>query len=83
MHLGSVIRKSLNVKKHPRLAVSLGVGLIVLVALVVSVASMALAVAPSFPDVPATNPYYTAITDLAGRGIITGYANGNFGPATR
>ena len=34
----------------------------------------------SFADVPATHPFYAAITDLASRGVIGGYANGNFGP---
>jgi thiosulfate/3-mercaptopyruvate sulfurtransferase len=33
-----------------------------------------------FADVPATHPYYSAITDLTFRGIIGGYKNGNFGP---
>jgi hypothetical protein len=59
--------------------VTICAGAIVLTALVVSIASLALA-ASTFPDVPATHPYYTAITDLASRGIIGGYANGNFGP---
>jgi hypothetical protein len=52
----------------------------VVLALVVSIASLALATTASFPDVPASHPYYTAITDLASRGIIGGYTNGNFGP---
>jgi hypothetical protein len=60
--------------------VNLGVGAIVVVALLVSIVSLALAVTTSFPDVPATHPYYTAITDLASRGIIGGYKNGEFGP---
>lgn len=33
-----------------------------------------------FPDVPAGHPYHEAISDLANRGIIQGYAGGNFGP---
>jgi hypothetical protein len=36
--------------------------------------------ATTFPDVPADHPYYTAISDLATRGIMGGYANGDFGP---
>jgi len=60
--------------------VSLGVGAILMVALVVSIVSLALATSPSFPDVPASHLYYAAITDLASRGIIGGYNNGNFGP---
>jgi len=33
-----------------------------------------------FPDVPATHPYYTAIGDLASRGVLAGLADGSFGP---
>lgn len=50
------------------------------VILAMSLVSLALADDPSFSDVPATHPYYTAITDLASRDIIGGYGNGNFGP---
>ena len=35
---------------------------------------------PSFPDVPASDPAYEAIGQLAARGIIHGYQDGNFGP---
>ena len=35
---------------------------------------------PTFPDVPPRHPYYTAIMDLASRGIIGGYEDGRFGP---
>jgi hypothetical protein len=35
---------------------------------------------PSFPDVPVSNPAYDVIGQLAARGIIRGYQNGNFGP---
>lgn len=41
--------------------------------------SMALAV-DGFPDVSPGHPYYAAIHDLAGRGIINGYETGDFGP---
>ena len=34
----------------------------------------------TFSDVPASHPYYTAISDLASRGIISGYGGGIFGP---
>jgi hypothetical protein len=55
---------------------------ILTVALVVAVSLVSLAWAgPSFPDVSPSNPYYTAILDLAGRGIVTGYPTGDFGPA--
>ncbi len=33
-----------------------------------------------FPDVPVTDPQYSAIKDLAIRGVIDGYTDGNFGP---
>ena len=35
---------------------------------------------PRFCDVSPSTPYYEAIAQLAGRGIIRGYANGCFGP---
>jgi hypothetical protein len=53
---------------------------ILIVAIVISVVSFAFAVTTSFPDVPSGHPYYAAITELASRGIIGGYDNGNFGP---
>ena len=46
----------------------------------ISVVSLAFAVGPDFQDVPTTHPYYAAITDLASRGVISGYTNGKFGP---
>ena len=33
-----------------------------------------------FVDVPATHPYYAAITYLASRGVSDGYGDGSFGP---
>ena len=80
MNLRSVVRTSSGGSRRRRLTVSLGVGAILMVALVVSIVSLALATSPSFPDVPASHLYYAAITDLASRGIIGGYNNGNFGP---
>jgi hypothetical protein len=65
--------------RRSRLWLSLCAGAMVVAALVVSLASLALA-ASSFPDVPSSHPYHAAITDLADRGIIGGYADGNFGP---
>jgi hypothetical protein len=56
------------------------VAFIVLVAMLLLPAASALALEISFPDVPATHPYSAAILDLAGRGIISGYKNGTFGP---
>ncbi len=57
-----------------------------LVGLLIGLAAMLLVVVPAlasglFSDVPADHPYVTAIEDLANRGIIGGYGNGNFGPA--
>jgi hypothetical protein len=54
------------------------IGAIVLLASLVSVASLALAA--GFTDVPSNNPYYAAISELSSRGIISGYADGTFGP---
>ena len=56
------------------------VGALVVVAVMVCVVSFAFAADTGFPDVYNTNPYYAAITDLAARGIIAGFPNGNFGP---
>jgi molybdate transport system substrate-binding protein len=54
---------------------------VLLAALILSLAgSLSIASAVSFSDVPSSSPYYKAITDLAGRGIISGYSNGKFGP---
>jgi uncharacterized repeat protein (TIGR02543 family) len=65
--------------KHRRLLLSVCLGVIMMVALTVSVVTLALAGA-AFPDVPASHPYYTAINQLSAEGIIGGYTNGNFGP---
>jgi hypothetical protein len=58
------------------------------VALVLSIAPPALAASDvsggasgQFPDVASSSAYASAIRDLATRGIIGGYTNGNFGPA--
>ena len=51
-----------------------------LVVVLLLFASPALAPPPSFSDVPASHPYYAAITDLAERGIMNGYLGGTFGP---
>ncbi|MBN1628558.1 MAG: S-layer homology domain-containing protein, partial [Thermoleophilia bacterium] len=57
-------------------------GAVALVAvLAVSAVSLALADTASFPDVPATDPHHAAIVDLASRGIVEGYTNGDFGPS--
>jgi hypothetical protein len=36
---------------------------------------------PTFPDVSASHPYFTAISGMAARDIIVGYPDGDFGPA--
>ena len=65
-----------------RAAKALCLGASLLVILLVAVVSFPVAdPITSFPDVPASHPYYTAITDLASRGIIGGYGTGNFGPS--
>ena len=40
-------------------------------------------VTPSFNDVPATHFFYQWIEGAAGAGIVTGYPNGDFGPAQK
>ena len=75
-----MLRSSLSRSWPRRLWAFLLVGGIVAAAVITSVVSLAFASASSFPDVPASCPYYVAISDLASRGIIGGYTNGNFGP---
>ncbi len=36
--------------------------------------------ASAFPDVPAGHPYAGAIDEMATRGVVNGYQNGDFGP---
>jgi|WetSurMetagenome_2_1015567.scaffolds.fasta_scaffold16624_2 hypothetical protein len=81
MNPRSVVRTLPGGSRRRRLAMSLCVAAIALAALVVLISSLALAGTASFPDVPGSHPYYAAISDLASRGIIGGYANGDFGPA--
>jgi hypothetical protein len=55
---------------------------VVLLAVVAgSGASLASASAAGFPDVPASNPYYAAITALSSRGVASGFSDGTFGPS--
>ena len=49
--------------------------------LILSLVVASPATAQSFPDVPSSHPYYTAIEEMADLGIIGGYTNGNFGPS--
>ena len=62
------------------LAVRMAVGAAILGALMALVASIALAVTPSFSDVPVEHPYRAAIQDLASRGVVSGYVGGTFRP---
>ena len=81
MDLKSVVPTSMTGHhQRRRLLVRLSLAAIVVAALVVSLATLAWALTPSFPDVPVGHQYYTAISDLASRGIIGGYTNGDFGP---
>jgi len=66
--------------RSKRRLTALIVGSLVAIALITSLGSLAMA-ADGFPDVPASHPYYTGISDLASRGIILGYEDGRFGPA--
>lgn len=58
---------------------ALCVGLLVVAALTLSVVSLALA-SSAFSDVPAGHPYHDAIAELGGKGVISGYPDGRFGP---
>ncbi len=80
MHRTSAL-SSLRGKPGRRTLAGLCAGILVLAALVVSIASFALADPVGFPDVPASHPYFAAISDLASKGVIGGYENGNFGPS--
>ncbi|MBN1321722.1 MAG: S-layer homology domain-containing protein [Thermoleophilia bacterium] len=79
MGLRSVVRAFSDISSRRRLLIDLGAGVLIVVALMASVATLASA-DPAFPDVPSTHPYEEAIADLASRGIISGYQNGDFGP---
>ena len=71
-----------QLSRHRWSATRLVAGGMAVLALVVSVASLAVAVNGSagFPDVPGTHRYYEAISDLSSRAIIGGYTDGRFGP---
>ncbi|HEU5328050.1 MAG TPA: S8 family serine peptidase [Thermomicrobiales bacterium] len=47
----------------------------------IDVAAALAAARPTFSDVPPGNPYFTAVEQLAARGITEGYGNGQFGPS--
>lgn len=66
--------------RRRRQATGLCVAAIVLVALLTLFTSP-VAAAPSYPDVSPMHPYYGAIDGLASRGIVSGYADGDFGPS--
>lgn len=50
-------------------------------ALVLSLGLCVPALAEEFTDVPANHPFYSAIMDCAGKGIVGGYSDGTFQPA--
>jgi molybdate transport system substrate-binding protein len=64
--------------RHPKASVVITVLLAILIMGLAG--STSIASAAGFSDVPSSSPYYTAINNLAGKGIIGGYANGTFGP---
>jgi len=80
MSLISAVSVRKQKTNHRRELASVLVGALVMVALVASLGSLAMA-ADGFPDVPSSHPYYAGINDLASRGIILGYEDGRFGPA--
>jgi len=55
-------------------------GVVVLAAMVLMLASPALAPPIDFPDVPGAYAYREAIADLVSRRVIAGYEDGRFGP---
>ncbi|MBN1631820.1 MAG: hypothetical protein JW990_18850, partial [Thermoleophilia bacterium] len=65
MDLKSVVPTYVPGKRRRRLLVTLCTGAIVVAALVASLVTLAFAVPPSFPDVPASHPYHAAISGLA------------------
>ncbi len=69
----AVAPKVSSVARDPRRCrrAALCVGAIVVLTLMFTAAAPAVAATPDFSDVPATHPYYAAITDLASRDIIT------------
>jgi hypothetical protein len=75
-----VAHRALSVSRR-RVAAGVVSGAVVVAGLLGIVVPLALAAPPSFPDVPETHPYFAAITDLASRGAIGGYADGHFGPS--
>jgi TolB protein len=79
MNLRPVVRNLLDGNGRHRPKASVYVTALVIVGLVVLIASQALA-SSDFPDVDTGHPYYSAINDLASRGIIGGYTTGYFGP---
>ncbi|OFW55866.1 MAG: hypothetical protein A2133_01130 [Actinobacteria bacterium RBG_16_64_13] len=80
MPLKPVVATVAAEKRSRRLLAGVCIGAVVVLTLIASLVSLAIAVTPSFPDVSVGHPYYTAITDLASREIISGFPNGYFGP---
>ena len=61
--------------KARRLTISIALGLLLTLLVAGSAA------AQTFPDVPSSHSYYTAIEGMVARGAIGGYENGDFGPS--
>jgi hypothetical protein len=80
MGLGPTVSASIARLARRRLGLGVCAGAIVVLALTLLVVSLAFATSPTFSDVAATHPYYDAVTDLASRGIITGFEDGTFRP---
>ena len=66
--------------RKTRLLAGTAIAVVLLAVMIGSVALPASASAAGFSDVPASNPYYAAISALSSRGIISGFADGTFGP---
>ena len=49
--------------------------------IILSLATISFATTPTFSDVPATHWAYKAIEYMSGKGIISGYGDGTFGPS--
>ena len=67
--------------RRTRVWIGLAVAAALLAAFLGSPASPASASTAAFPDVPAAQPYYAAIKELASRGIVSGFSDDTFGPA--
>jgi endonuclease YncB( thermonuclease family) len=74
------VRDPVPALARPATASAAGAAMVVIVATVMLLLCAAPASALAFPDVPPGHSYAAAIADLSARGVITGYADGTFGP---